>query len=625
MTHNRTPHLRRAAVGLFLVAAFCSLAVAQAPQYTISTFAGNGTVGYDGDGGPAADAILNYPSEVLVGPDGSVYISDSFNARIRKVDPSGTISTIAGTGTRNYSGDGGAATDAELSAPYGLALDKDGNLYFTDVLVSVVRMIDKSGNVNLFAGLGTPGAGGDGSAAVDAAFYNPIAVVVGPDGNIFITDTFNNRIRVVGSDGIVATLVGDGTARYGGDGGPARYGRISHPEGLAFDSAGNLYIADTFNNRIRKVSAADNTITTIAGQGDPGFSGDGGPAVDAMLSGPRGIAVDASGNVIFTDKLNNRVRMIAEDGNIYTIAGTGRFGDSADNGLGTDSDLRFPFGVSVAPDGRIFFVDGDNSKVKVLTPVPTIPSMSDGGVVTSSAFGAFDSAAPGAWLELYGSNLAARTRTWSELDFAGGRVPRSLGGTRVEIDGKEGVLSYVSGNQVNVQVPADVLPGKREIVVYSAEGASQPYQIQIDDTMPGLLAPAAFDVNGTPYVAALESDGGSDGQTYVLPEGAVEGITSRPAQPGETITFYGTGFGAVTPTNAMDGVTEEANSLVQSFQIFFGGTPGAVTYAGLAPGNLGLYQFNVVVPVVPASDQVPVTFTLGGQPGQQQLFTAIGN
>ncbi len=621
MTHTRTPHYRRAAMGLFLAAAFCSLAVAQAPQYTISTFAGNGTNGYDGDGGPAIDAILDYPVGVAVAPDGTVYIADAFNARIRKVDPSGTITTIAGTGERNYDGDGGPAVDAKISSAYGITLDQDGNIYFADVLISSVRKIDTSGIITRVAGVGLPGSGGDGGPATGAPLNMAIDVAISPDGLLYIADTFNNVIRMVDADGNMQTIAGDGTARFGGDGGPAEYARINHPEGIAFDSAGNLYIADTFNNRIRKISAGDHIISTLAGQTDPGFTGDGGPAVDAMLSSPRGIAVDASGNIYFTDKLNDRLRMISESGNIYTIAGTGLFGESASDGLATDSNLRFPFGVDVAPDGRIFLVDGDNSEVKLLTPVPTIPAVSDGGVVTSSAFGAFDSAAPGAWLELYGSSLAAHTRTWSELDFAGGNVPHSLGGTRVEIDGKEGVLSYVSGNQVNVQIPADVVPGEREIVVYSAEGASTPYKIRIDDTMPGLLAPAAFNVDGVPYVVALESDG----QTYVLPTGTVEGVTSRPARPGETITFYGTGFGAVAPGTAMDGVTEQENSLIRSFEVFFGDAAGTVTYAGLAPGSLGLYQFNVVVPVAPAGDQVPVTFKLGGVSGQQQLFTAIGN
>lgn len=589
------------------------------PDYTIATAAGNGSAGFDGDGGPATNAVMNFPGGLAFDADGNLYISDSFNARVRRVDTGGTITTVAGNGDRTFDGDGGQATAAGLSSPYGLAFDSAGNLYIADTLSNAIRRVGTNGIINTIAGIVASGFAGDGGPAEDSAFNTPLGLAVDGSDNLYIADARNHRIRKIDTAGMISSIAGNGQGHYAGDGAEAVNASLNHPEAVAVDSIGNIYIADTFNHRIRKINLSG-VITTIAGNGTPGFAGDEGPAAEAQLWYPRGIAVDDSGNVFVADKNNNRIRMITEDGVIHTIAGSGLFGDFGGGVPAQQAQLRFPLAVALGQDGKVYFVDSDNSKVKVLTPSFAAPALDEGGVISSSAFGGFSGAAPGSWVELYGDNLAARTREWSEHDFAGGSAPRSLAGTRVTIAGREAVLSYVSRNQVNVQIPEDVPTGGQMVQVHTTEGSSESYALQIDYARPGLLAPAAFAIDGVSYAAAVTGDG----QTYVLPAGAAAVVPARTAVPGETITFYGTGFGALTGGVAADEVAPGEAPLQLEFSMSFDGTPAVVTYAGLAPGSLGLYQFNVVVPSIAASDQVELTFTLGGEPGEQTLFTAVG-
>jgi uncharacterized protein (TIGR03437 family) len=249
-------------------------------------------------------------------------------------------------------------------------------------------------------------------------------------------------------------------------------------------------------------------------------------------------------------------------------------------------------------------------------PLPSV-----GGVVSASAFGEFPTFAPGSWIEIYGTNLAVATQSWTSSDFSGVIGPTTLGGTSVTIDGLSAFVDYVSPLQVNVQVPGGVATGTQELVVTTAAGSSAPFPVTVDATMPGLLAPSNFNIGGTQYVVAQFADG-----SYVMPPGAISGLTSERAQPGDEIVIYGIGFGSVTPNIPPGQLVELSNTLADAFTISFGGTPAAsVPYAGLAPSFMGLYQLNVVVPAVPASDTTPLTFTLGGVAGTQTLAIAIGN
>ena len=278
------------------------------PVGTISTYAGNGGYGFWGDGGPATAAQLSLPHGVALDSAGNLYIADSNNHRIRKVTPGGTISTYAGTGTEGFSGDGGPATAAHLDRPDGVALDSAGNLYIADLGNSRIRKVTPGGTISTYAGNGGYGFWGDGGPAT-AAQLRPRGMALDPAGNLYIADFGNSRVRKVTPGGTISTYAGTGTPGFAGDGGPATAAQLSFPQGVALDSAGNLYIADSGNSRIRKVTPGG-TISTYAGTGLQGFSGDGGPAIDAQLWFPVGVALDSAGNLYIADQENQRIRKV---------------------------------------------------------------------------------------------------------------------------------------------------------------------------------------------------------------------------------------------------------------------------------------------------------------------------
>ena len=244
------------------------------------------------------------------------------------------------------------------------------------------------------------------------------------------------------------------------------------------------------------------------------------------------------------------------------------------------------------------------------------------GVISASAYGGFGALAPGTWMEIYGTNLAnVSSQLWSGADFNGNSAPTALAGTTVTIGGKAAFIDYVSQAQVNAQVPSGVANGTQPVVVTTPGGTSTAYSITVNTTEPGLLAPSVFYLGGGQYVAALFPDG----VTFVLPPGSISGVPAARARPGDTIVFYGVGFGMVTPDTPAGQIVTLSNQLNAAVQISFGGVQGTVSFAGLTGGYLGLYQFNVKVPNVPASDAVPVTFTLNGTAGTQKLIIPISN
>ena len=620
---KRNPY-RKSVCFLTAVAVFAPLSSrAQAPAYAISTVVGTATNGYSGDGGLATQADLSNPCGLAVDSAGNLYIADQSNARIRKV-AAGVINTIAGNGTNGYTGDGKPPTQANISLPCGVAVDPSGNVYFsqTDAPNSAVRKAPATGNMSTVTGTAAGGGfSGDGAVATSAQVNGPMALALDSSGNLYVLDTLNNRVRVITSDGKINTVVGNGFPQYSGDGGSPTSASLNNPQGISLDSAGTLYIADTFNNRIRKVSG--NVITTIAGIGTGGFSGDGGPAVNAQLNFPKGVAVDAAGNVYIVDSYNWRIRVVTPSGIIFTIAGRSAAGYSGDGGPATSARLNFPEAIALGPNGTLYFSDTQNNVIRLLTPgtaptgPPTIPPTIT-SIVSASACGNFSSVAPGAWMEIHGAALAAGTRPSGPGDFNGINAPTSLDGTQVSMGGQNAVLSYISPTQVNAQVPLNISPGDQQVTVVAANGTSAPFTITVNAAQPGLCQ--GLQVGGNQYVGATINGTA----TVVLPAGAnVAGVTSRPAHPGEVITIFGNGFGAVTPSATQGQLVQQPNQLTDSFEIFFGQTQGAVQYAGLAPGYIGMYQINVVVPNIPDSDAVPVTFALGNFAGAPTLYTAV--
>jgi len=337
---------------------------------TITTVAGTGKAGFGGDGGPATAAKLIYPWGVAVGPDGSLYIADSGNHRVRRVGRDGTITTVAGNGQpAGFGGDGGPATAAKLNYPYGVAVGPDGSLYIVDAGNSRVRRVRSDGTITTVAGNRQPGFGGDGGPATAARLAGPYGVAVGPDGSLYIADSGNRRVRRVGTDGTITTVAGNGGGGFGGDGGPATAAMLASPLGVAVGPDGSLYITDSGNSRVRRVGP-NGTITTVAGNGQPGFGGDGGPATAARLWSPYGVAVGPDGSLYITDqgnRENSRVRRVGPDGTITTFAGS-QPGFGGDGGPATAARLFHPYGVAVGPDGSLYIADRLNERVRKVVP-----------------------------------------------------------------------------------------------------------------------------------------------------------------------------------------------------------------------------------------------------------------
>jgi len=308
----------------------------------VTTVAGGGS-GDLGDGGSATDATFSsHPMRVTGDRAGSLFVADAHHARIRRINAvTGIIDSVAGCGVEGYSGDGGPAVHARIASPHGTALDRHGNIYIADLKNDRIRRVDAStGIITTVVGNGEHGYSGDGGLATDAMLASPIAVYATADGDLYIADHRNSRIRKVNAaTGIITTVAGTGEQGFHGDGGPATQAAIALPRDVALDAEGSLYIADGANNRIRKVDP-DGTITTVAGTGRADYTGDGGPAHMANLSMPYSIALDREGNLYIVDTGNRRVRKIdASTGIITTIAGNGSYGFSGDGGPATDAPL----------------------------------------------------------------------------------------------------------------------------------------------------------------------------------------------------------------------------------------------------------------------------------------------
>jgi sugar lactone lactonase YvrE len=358
----------------------------------IYTVAGLGTQGFSGDGGQATSAQLNYPAGGAVDAQGNLYIADNTNDRIRKVSPAGVITTVAGDGIAGYGGDGGQATSARLDFPDGVAVDPHGDLFIADTLNNRVREVSPSGVITTVAGNGIAGYSGDGGQATSAELDNPTGVAVGPEGVLYIADEANERVREVHANGLITTVAGTGVIGFSGDGGPAGSAELNTPASVATDAQGDLYIADASNWRVRKVDASG-TITTIAGNGIAGFSGDGGQATSAEISFPRGVAVDPAGNVYIADLNNYRVRKVTPDGRISSIAGNGLLGFSGDGGQALSAELGSVLGVATDAGGDVFVFDSSNQRVREVVNVPPTPSFSQKAAANDPNQIAFDASA----------------------------------------------------------------------------------------------------------------------------------------------------------------------------------------------------------------------------------------
>jgi sugar lactone lactonase YvrE len=337
------------------------------PGASIFTVAGTGTLGFNGDGVLATRAHLWFAAAVAVDVEGNVFVADSFNNRIRRVDArTGVIATVAGMGYQGFSGDGGLATEAKLNSPGGVAVDLQGNLLIADTFNHRIRIVDhRTGIISTLVGSGIQGSAGDDGLAVRAQLSEPTGISIDQAGNLLIADTANHRVQLVErAAGVVSTLAGTGMPGFSGDGGMGTTAQLNGPTSVAIDREGGVLIADTFNNRVRWLDMRTGTIKTIAGVGTQGFGGDGALAIEAELIEPSGVAVDGKGNILVADTFNNRIRRIDHlSGIVTTVVGAGTRGLSG-NGTGAlSAELNNPVGLIQDAFGNLVVADAGNHRV----------------------------------------------------------------------------------------------------------------------------------------------------------------------------------------------------------------------------------------------------------------------
>jgi uncharacterized protein (TIGR03437 family) len=739
---------------------------------TLTRIAGNGRAGYLGDGGPAIAAQLEYPAGIAIDPTGNVYVADRDAAVVRRISSSGAISTYAGTGTPGYSGDGGPAASAQLCGPLGLALDASGNLYVADTGNDVVRKISANGTIATVAGNSLAGFTADDVQATIASLNSPEGVAVDSSGNLYIADTVNDRVRMVSPTGIIRTVAGTGLSAvygsiwdstgvstttgdggpatsaaivlptdvaldssgnlyiadygngrirqvvngtigtlagtadgvpleigqlavseqltgptglavnaagilyfaegsigtgsglapgdfriwevnsagvlvaaagnglesYSGDGGAAAVAQLNNPAGVALDSSGNLFVADTLNHRVRKISPTG-AITTVAGTGVAGVSGDGGPATSAQLDSPMGVAMAGSGVLYIADTGNNRIRMVAANGMIFTLAGNGNASFYGDGGLGAFASVHAPQGVAVDNNGDVLLADTGNQRIRSITPDGTIHTVAGNGGQGYSGDGG---AATSAQL-----NLPAGVA----VDVAGNIYVADTGNNRLRAISPLGNISTVAGNGTGsvFSAPRGVAVDAAGDLFIADTGHNQIREIPSGGqltTIAGTGNCCYSGDGGSPTAAALNLPQGlaadASGNLFIADSGnhavrAIEPASSAPSiaavvnaasgqsgpvAPGEVVVVYGSGLGPGTLAAAPSGVTQVVNA-----SLLFNGVAGEMLYASsrqlsaIAPAGLSGSTVTVTAvygdiestsPVLPLALAAPALFTASG-------------
>jgi uncharacterized protein (TIGR03437 family) len=501
----------------------------------IGCIAGDGSWSYRGDNGPAIAARLDSPFGLAFDPAGVLYISDQGNRRVRAISSAGTITTVAGPGNPGTLGDQGRATSAYLAAPAGMAADSAGNVYVADFQNHRVRRISPSGAIQTVAGTGQPGVRGDGGPATTAELNHPLGLATDPQGNLYIADSTNHRVRKLTPDGLLFTVAGRGVKGYGGDGGAAVLAQFDTPKALALDMEGNLYVADAGNHCVRKVTPFG-TITTIAGAGLRGSGTDGSPASLNVLDSPGAVAVDSWGRLFIADTGNHRVVMLL-DGSLQSVAGMGVPGFSGDGGPARAARLDMPSGITFDREGNLFIADHQNRRVRKLTPSRVVtPEPLSAVTIVNAASLREGPVAPGELISIF---------------LAG-----SNGAGDVMFDGEPAPVSFASDVQINTQVPYSVR-GRTQSELRILQNGS------LRVTTPLTIveaAPALFNV-------ALNEDGSLNSPT-------------TPARRGSIVLLFATGEGA--------------GGLPVALRI--GAWEAELLFAGPAPGFSGLFQINVRIP-----------------------------
>ena len=584
----------------------------------ITTIAGTGLEGYNGDNKPATEAQLDFGfqtddgfffySHPTVDAAGNIYVADTINARVRKISPQGLITTVAGSGNDGFS-NGATATQSDFSVPASVAVDAAGTLYIADSFNSRIRKVTPDGKISPFAGTGEFDFSGNGGRATAAALYLPGGVVVGPDGFVYISDTFNHQIRRVSPDGVITAFAGADPQSisydYGGDGGPAKEAAIFLPAGITFDRSGNLYIADEYNHRVRRVSSTTGFITTVAGNGEAGFSGDGQKATSAALNHPTDVAVDAAGNLYIADQYNNRVRKVAPDGVITTVAGNGIHGYGGDGGPPLQAALDYPSGVTFDLSGNLLIVDHHNMRLRrVVFNPPALAGVPVRLDFAATAGGA-DPAVQTFALTNAGAGPLNFTITSDSPWLSVTPVSGSLGGAATTVTVRVAIASLREGQYTGA------------LTLRSADAANSPQTIVVSLTVRPAAAPSpAFTAAGVVHAASFVT-------------GAIA--------PGEIVTIFGSNLGPATSVGAdVDPATNRLFTTRGGVTVLFNDVAGAPFYVQRdqinvqAPYDLASqssarivvrYLDSASAPVtVPVAAAAPGIFTASSGRGQAALL-----
>jgi uncharacterized protein (TIGR03437 family) len=542
----------------------------------IGTLAGTGQLGFSGDGGPASQAKMYWPEDVVLDRAGNLYVAAAGNQRVRMITPAGIISTVAGSGATTNSGDGGPATAAGLEGTNGLAIDLQGNLYISSG--NRIRKVATDGTISTFAGSDARGYSGDGGPAANAQLNSPSGLAVDSAGNLYVADTVNYCVRKI-SAGIILTFAGQcGRQGSSGDGQLAINAELAGPTGLAVDSAGSLYIADTLS--VRKVTGG--VITTVAGSGGAAIS------ANRLAVDEAGILFFTSGSVVYK-MANGSPFLIAGD-----VSGTGF--DPGDGLPATSVTLSRPYGIVTGSGGLVYISDSAANRVRILTPTagPLSPTIASGGVVSAASFAA-GPVAPGSISTVFGSFGLAQPAQAVSVP-----LPLALTGLSIRIGGANAPLFYASGGQANLQIPWEITGQSAVTIAATVNGITGPTQT----AQVAPFTPAIFAANGLGTGQGVITD-----PSYNIVD------SSNPASAGTMIQIYCTGLGAVTnpPSSGSPASATTLSRTTTTPTVTIGGTTAVVSFSGLVPGTVGEYQVNTQVPTgVAPGPTVPVVISIGG-------------
>jgi trimeric autotransporter adhesin len=601
----------------FLWVLFCT-AWTCSGQGIINTIAGNGSATASGDGGSAISAGIN-PFGLAADGAGNVYVSDYTNHAIRKVTPAGIISAFAGCAgfpppiacILAGVGDGGPATSA-VAFVFNVAVDAAGNVYFSDSGNLRIRKIDTAGILSTVAGGGAGATLGDGGPATSVALKAPDGVAVDSTGNVYFADVTDHRVRKVTPAGIITTVAGNGTAGFAGDGGPGSNSQLNTPHGLAVDNAGNLYIADTLNYRIRKVTPAG-IITTVAGNGQVVLQMDGGQATASSMA-PWYVALDAAGNLYFAEPGDQCVRMVSTSGVVSTVAGMiDMFGFSGDGGPGNKALLNANQTIALDASGNLYVADAGNYRVRKVGASSTSAPPAISTIVNGASF--LPGVVPNSWVTISGTNLASVSDTWAS-SIMSGNLPTTLDGVKVTIGSAPAYVYYVSPTQINVLVSPLTSPGLAQVTVTTPAGTSA----AVSSTA-AQYGPAFFGWPNNQPVATHQNF------TLAAKNGTFASTTTVPATQGEVIILWGTGFGPTIPA-VPPGILVPSSVTYSTSQlptVTVGNMPATVYGAALASGYAGLYQVAIQVPGALANGDWPVVITIGGVSSPTGMVLTVSN